>query len=527
MKSNRNNSDIVKYALSVSIITFLTFFLPGIIFAKSAIKNIIIMISDGCGYNQISATSMYQYGITGVQVYERFPIKYAISTYSAGDFNEDGTWKYRGNYDPKLAWSWFDYVKSGYTDSAAAGTAMSTGVKTYDSGIGVDPDKKPLEHISLKAKRLGKSIGVVTSVQFSHATPATFIAHNVSRNNYEEIAREMILDSKADVIMGCGHPLFDNNTQPTENKDYKYLGGEAVWNGLLAGAIEFDLDGDGIADNSVEDIDDDGKPDPWTLIQDVSEFQALMDGSTPKRVIGVAKAYETLQYKRSTVAEAGHTVKDEKIPYESPLNQNVPTLVEMAKSAINVLDNDPDGFFLMIEGGAIDWACHGNSSARMIEEQISFNRTVEAVVEWIEENSNWNETLLIVTADHETGYLTGLGSGPDPDNTNDNIEPVWNPIINNGAGNMPCMEWHSTTHTNSLVPFFAKGVGSDLFANHVKGNDPVRGAYIDNTDIAHVVLELLYMHSTDYSNASFINFHNEPNMISFPLKPQIQLLPKN
>ena len=88
------------------------------------------------------------------------------------------------------------------------------------------------------------------------------------------------------------------------------------------------------------------------------------------------------------------------------------------------------------------------------------------------------ETLVIVTADHETGYLTGPGS-----------DPGWEPLVNHGAGNPPGMEWHSNVHTNSLVPVYAKGAGAGYLAAYADEQDPVRGAYIDNTEIAHLVFE--------------------------------------
>jgi len=146
---------------------------------------------------------------------------------------------------------------------------------------------------------------------------------------------------------------------------------------------------------------------------------------------------------------------------------------------------------VMIEGGAIDWACHANSLPRLIEEEIEFNRAVETVVNWVEKKSNWDETLLIVTGDHETGYITGPGSGPDNDDINDSIKPIWNPLVNNGAGNLPGIWWHSGGHTNSLIPIFVKGNGSELFLKYADDNDPVRGAYIDNTEIAKVIFNLL------------------------------------
>ena len=85
----------------------------------------------------------------------------------------------------------------------------------------------------------------------------------------------------------------------------------------------------------------------------------------------------------------------------------VPNLALMTKGALNVLDNDPDGFFLMVEGGAVDWANHANQLGRLIEEQNDFNDAVDVAIEWIKANGGWEKNLLIVTGDHECGYLTG------------------------------------------------------------------------------------------------------------------------
>jgi alkaline phosphatase len=151
----------------------------------------------------------------------------------------------------------------------------------------------------------------------------------------------------------------------------------------------------------------------------------------------------------------------------------------MTKAALNILDNDEDGFFLLVEGGAVDWAGHGNQSGRVIEEQIDFNRSVEAVVKWVRKNSNWRETLVIVTGDHETGYLSGPDSNPD-----------WNPLVNNGTDVLPGMEWYSGSHTNQLIPFFAKGRGARRFMKKADEFDPQRGPYIDNIEIAEVLFDL-------------------------------------
>ncbi len=194
-------------------------------------------------------------------------------------------------------------------------------------------------------------------------------------------------------------------------------------------------------------------------------------------VCGVAQVPNTLQQSR-----AGDGYAD---PFVVPLTETVPTLTEMTAGALNVLDNDPDGFVLMIEGGAIDWAAHENQSGRMIEEELDFNASVEAVVKWVEQNSSWKETLVIVTGDHETGYLTGPGS-----------DPTWEPIANNGAGVLPGMECHSDTHTNALIPLFANGVGSDLLSTYADQTDPVRGPYIDNIEIAQLILGFQVMDTT-------------------------------
>lgn len=416
------------------------------------------MISDGCGFNHVMATDYYQYGKTGGQIYEKFPVRYAVSTFSA---TGDG-------YDPDKAWHGFDYIREKPTDSAAAATAMATGVKTLDGYLGVDSEKNRLVSILEHSETLGKSSGVVTSVPFYHATPAAFVVHHENRNGYAEIIRQMLYESPVDVIMGCGHLYFDNEGNP-KVPDSTHQNWVELLRAIQKGALGNDADGD-------------GQIDPWTFIEDKKAFRDLTTGETPRRVLGLAQTAQTLQQRRSGDDKANAFVV--------PFVKNVPTLADMASGALNVLDEDKDGFFLMIEGGAVDWCGHDNQKGRLIEEQIDFNKAVEAVVSWIETNSSWDETLLIITSDHETGYLWGEGSGQieagDPTGT----DRIWKPLINNGAGTMPGMEWHSGTHTNSLVPLYAKGIGSEQFEQYITGRDKVRGEYIDNTDITRVMLKV-------------------------------------
>ncbi len=429
-------------------------------------RNIIVMIGDGRGYNHVRAANLYQTGRPRGQVYESFPVRIGCTTYSL-------TGK---GYDPDSAWTTFEYLAAAPTDSAAAATALATGKKTYNGAIGVVPTEgvdpksaQPVENVLERAESRGKATGVVTSVPLSHATPAGFVAHSTARGEYAEIARQMIEESACEVIMGCGHPLYDDGgrvrREGPESDDYRYVGGSEVWERLRAGVAGGDADGDGTAD-------------PWTLIESRGAFRKLMVGPTPERVVGVARSASTLQQERP-----GDRTAD---PYVVPLTPGMPTLVEMSLGALNVLDNDPDGFVLMIEGGAIDWAGHGNQLGRAIEETLAFGETVQAVVDWVESHGGWDENLVIVTADHETGYLTGPGSGPGEDGV-----PVWNPLISYGAGKAPGAEWHSKGHSNSLVPLDAKGAGSERLRARATGRDERVGAYADNTDIANTIFDLL------------------------------------
>lgn len=434
-------------------------------------KNIIIMIGDGMGFNHILSANYYTGGKDKLQQYENFPVRLAMSTYPASMANKpEAKEKMASGYSPTLAWNNLESLKDYYTDSGAAATTMSTGKKTYIGAIGVNIEGREGMHISEAAKERGKSIGVVTSVEISHATPAGFSVHNIARKNYLEISREQILESKLDVLMGAGNPDYDNDGKiKTDKKDYHFTGGEEIWNALKNDSKEYIVDGKKVTPS---DTDGDKKPDYWSFIQTKEDFEKLTKGKTPKRVLGIPGVFETLQQKRSGSS---------KEVYGDKLTETVPSLNVMARGALNVLDNNKKGFFLMIEGGAIDFAAHENQLNRVIEEQISFNKTVDAVIEWVEKNSNWNETLLIVTADHETGLIWG-------ENSTGN---VFNPLVNNGAGKLPGAKFYSTSHSNSLVPFFAKGAGAEIFNLFADEFDPVRGNFINNPEIAQACFLLM------------------------------------
>jgi len=422
-------------------------------------KNIIIMISDGAGYNHILATDYYQYGESGKQIYQSFPVQHFMSTYST---NAEG-------YDPQLAWNDTLYIDSKWTDSAASATALSTGYKTKNGYLGLDPDKKKLQHFSEFIKSKGKKLGTVTTVVACHGTPTGFTIHSAFRKDYPGLFQSMILDSDLSVMMGAG--LNDEDTMP-DHKKYFYVGQKEFWQQVEQEARDFDLDNDGVKDKSVSDIDGDGLPDAWKVTRERQDFLNISKDNAPKRLLGIFQNRANAQYDRDGDKDAE--------PFEVPLREEIPTLSEMTNAAFNVLDND-QGFWLMIEAGAVDKASHAKWKGRTIEEQIEFNQAVESVVRWIEENSSWDETLLIVTADHETGHISGHSNmlkGPVVD------------VKNMGKGNMPEFFFLTSEHTNSLVPFYAKGVGASNFTSKASKDDPIHGKYMDSTDLAKTLFEL-------------------------------------
>jgi alkaline phosphatase len=422
-------------------------------------KNVILMIGDGMGYNCVLAADYY----FGPSPLNAFPYKAAVSTTFAGL-----------TYDPTLAWSDPSYLTKEYTESAAAATALATGFKTTLNTIGLSPAGDTVMNLTEYAKLIGKSAGVITSVPISHATPAAFLVHNKSRSNYPQIAKDILFNSRCDLVMGCGNPEFDDDGNPMEN-DWTYagyVGDSAMWKAVRDGSGT--LTSRAIDGNRwmVRDINGDGTPDPWTVITSLDEIRKLATEPTPVRVLACPEVNSTLQQGRKG---DGKETNDSP-PFSSPLNSNVPTLAEMVRGGLNVLDNNPEGFFLMVEGGAIDWANHSNQKGRMLEEMKSFRDAIETVISWVQSNSSWDETLLIVTADHESGNLWG--------------GPVFTPVTDNGIGNMPVLQYNSYDHTNCLVPIYAWGNGGSLLLKAADETDPARGVYLQNNEIPNSIFSL-------------------------------------
>ncbi|MEM8569858.1 MAG: alkaline phosphatase [Pseudomonadota bacterium] len=490
-------------------------------------RNVILMISDGIGFNGWLASDYYQ-GKLNTQSYQvarpdgTTPVVYGLEHDSLNLINAEGaplpnasdvalaSGAVPQGYDPRTRWDMFEGAFSNdyppvserytsYTDSAAAGTTMHTGRKTANGRLNMDwTGTEEFRTIAQIAMDQGRAAGAVTTVQVSHATPASTIAHNISRQNYAEIFNEMVA-SDLDVMMGAGHPMFDdsgNQVEPAaydaeDDDPFRFLGGVETVTALTS---EEGLNG-------------------FTFIDAQADFQALADGeNVPQRVVGIAQARNTLNASREDLADAD-------TPSGMALNPAVPTLATMSLGAINVLNQNPQGFFLMVEGGAVDWMGHSNDMPRFIEEQIDFDQAVDAVIEWVEANSSWDETLLIVTSDHETGGIWGEGTytnsegGPVAADRSDEAvlaarfdpaEDVFNEFLavqDRGTGNMPGYQFASRNHTNELVPLWAMGPGAENFAEFTRTDLEAQklwgeqygwdGSYVDNTSVFHVMNEAL------------------------------------
>lgn len=239
------------------------------------------------------------------------------------------------------------------TDSAAAGTALATGKKTSNGTISMDADRKnPITTVAEKAKAKGMKVGIVTSVYLNHATPAAFFAHAEERNLYYDIAVQL----------------------PKSNFDY-FAGGD----------IHYATGKKGDKKSAIKIAQEAG----YKYIRNNKEILALKKGDT--KIIAVPEECPT----------------GDAMPYAIDKDADDIKLAQLVEKGIEVLDNDDKGFFMMCEGGKIDWAAHGNDIATVIGEVIDFDNAVKVALEFYKKHPE--ETLIIVTADHETGGL-GLGS---------------------------------------------------------------------------------------------------------------------
>ncbi len=451
--------------------------------ADPGARHIILLIADGWGYKHLEAAASYTGQVPEYQGWAH----YAMSTYPLG-----------GGYDPASAWSDFNYVLLGTTDSAAAATAMYTGFKTENGRISVPAGGTGrLFSLADQARQLGKAVGAVSSVYLSHATPGAWVAHNTARGNGYAIADEGLWG--------------DPNTTGTPAVDARYGGGQGVTQppaDVLLGAGHPAWLGGGYLNAAIRDklAAESGAPGAFTFVE---RLPGSEDGGA--RLLAAAADPGVTRLAGLFGGYDGNL--DWRLADGSGQDPENPTLAEMAQAALAVLGRDPQGFVLLVEGGAVDWGGHRNEMDLMLGELLGFNAAVQAVVDWVEDPANgssWNDTLVIITGDHETGYLTA-GPGLIAGQPLGAVSPAtlalervvwgsarrasWDDLDGDyeiDPGETVYWYWNSAGHTNSLVPLYAHGAGAAGFAALVSGVDPVRGAYVDNTAVHAVMSAALH-----------------------------------
>ena len=372
MIERRTRPRIARLILSAVLLTMLL----GIVSwaqdeAPAPARSVILMIGDGMGDAQRTAARWATVGIDG-------------------ELNMD-------QLDIQDGWTKTDSALGLTTDSAAAATAIASGVKTLNGFIGLGPLFEQLTTIAELAQAAGKSVGLVTTVPITQATAAGFAAHVVNRSLTGAIA-EQLLDAEIDLLLGGGE---------TDFLPFRVAGVHT--NGGLR------TDGS----NLIEEAKATGYRMVYT-----AEDLASLDPAVPDPILGL-------------FASGG---------LEWPFS---PTLAEMTRTAIEYLDSCSDGFFLMVEAGQIDWACHDNDAQGAIDTTLGFDDAVGVALEYV---SQHDDALLIVTADHETGGMsvsTALSGDTDEDGpfalTDDDAFFV---------------SWSTESHTSTDVPVLAQGPGA-------------------------------------------------------------------
>jgi alkaline phosphatase len=299
------------------------------------------------------------------------------------------------------------------TDSAASASVLYTGRKVLNGDLSVAPDGRILTTVFEEAAREGLAVGLITTGPVTHATPAAAYAHVGERSNYHEIFG-WLMRTRPDLVLGAG-----------TGTGWRHLPPDFARQARAAG---------------------------YTVCQSTDALQAAR--TLP--ILGVFGG--------------------ERLPYEWDWGQGTagtPHLSDLVAAALDRLGADPDGFILMIEGGSIDTANHDNALDRAVGEVLEFDRCVGLVREWVEKRSSWNNTLLVVTSDHETGELSIRA--PDKRRAGGR-PPSYGPGVALPANTFAGGGYGTDDHSAAVVAVFAQGAGSADLAG-----------VMDNTRIHKVV----------------------------------------
>lgn len=354
------------------------------------VKNVIYLIGDGMGFGAVTSLLLSEDEVTG---FEQAPVIGLSETCSANNY---------------------------VTDSAAGGTALATGTRTNNGFVGADPEGNQLTSVLRKAQAMGKKTGIVVNTTLTEATPASFYAGVTSRKMVFDIAKQFT-ESNVDVAIGGGLDHF------------------------IARPDSLDLTA--------------------TLIEkgyDVFLNWETVLGTDSEKFVGILPLYDLHRREENNGTASAAEGQEVCLAAQlASLNEDVNTThlseptVYLEKATVKALDilsrNNKDGFFLMIESAIIDGYGHNNDSDGMIVEMKEFNRTLQNMIDYVNNNP---ETLLVVTADHETGGTGVYYNGHNPGNEG----PVK-------------LKFSTSGHTGTVVPIFAYGPGAENFAGLMKNTD--------------------------------------------------------
>ncbi|MGF1725726.1 alkaline phosphatase [Photobacterium nomapromontoriensis] len=320
---------------------------------SAEIKNVILMIGDGMGPQQVGLLETY------------------ANNAPHSIYNGESTALYKLAKEGVIGSSLTHPEDAIVVDSACSATMLATGIYTASEVIGINSDGDPVETVLEKAKNMGKATGLVSDTRLTHATPAAFAAHQPHRSLENDIASDM-LETGVDVMLSGG--LRHWIPKSTNDK----LGGYNELMALTRGDVELKS-----KRNDERNLITEAQRNGYSLAFN----RDMLEQAQGNKLLGL-------------FSDSG---MHDGIVYSNTKNspdRTQPTLKEMTEKALALLSRDEDGFFLMVEGGQIDWAGHSNDAGTMLHEMIKFDEAIGSVYEWAKDR---DDTLIIVTADHETG----------------------------------------------------------------------------------------------------------------------------
>ena len=316
------------------------------------------------------------------------------------------------------------------TCSSAAGTALATGSKTNNGMLGTAPDSSNLTAISYKIHNAGYPVGVTTSVTIDHATPGSFYANSTARSDYYSIGEQLA------------------------SSGFEFFGG-----GGFYGAKDKRE-----AEKSLYDL---AAEKGYSIAYGVDEYAKAKES---------AKAADGSQ---KMILFQKMEKRNNDLPYVTEREEGDLELPQVVEKAIDFLDNNK-GFFLMVEGGKIDWAAHANDLSGTIFEMLDFDQAIAVAYEFYKKHPE--ETLIVVTADHETGGVTlgrtkgyaydlSIVKNADQKAGDSDVSNYMDGISKDSLSVVAKIGWTTTSHTGGAVPVFAVGAGSQMFAGRQDNTD--------------------------------------------------------